>query len=144
MAENDNTRRLIVHHARQEYPAPSAERMRSAPQTVQRYLVEKTGSPYVVWRFNNKSDVMPAGKTLRIETLASTVIHWSAHGWRTVHDTDSLNTGMGVHVADLPTEALPRGAQILFTFFWPEARRWEGEDFTVQTGWQPAVGRANR
>jgi hypothetical protein len=42
--------------------------MRSAPQTVQRYLVEKTGSPYVVWRFNNKCDAMPAGKTLRIET----------------------------------------------------------------------------
>jgi glucoamylase len=118
--------------------------MRSASQTVRRYLVEKTGSHYVVWRFNNKSYVLPAGKTLRIETLASTMIHWSAHSWRTVHDTDSLNTGMGVQVADLPTEALPQSVQILFTFFWPEVGRWEGEDFTVQTGWRPAGGRAYR
>jgi glucoamylase len=103
------------------------------PQPVQRYLVEKTGSPYIVWRFNNKCDTMPAGKTLRIETLASTVIHWSADGWRTAHDTDSLDTGLGVHITDLPTEALPHDAQIVFTFHWPEADRWEGEDFSVQT-----------
>jgi len=70
---------------------------------------------------------------LRIETLASTVIHWSADGWRTVHDTDSIDTGLGVHITDLPTEALPHGAQIVLTFHWPEAGRWEGEDFTVQT-----------
>ena len=102
------------------------------PQPVQRYLVEKIGSPYIVWRFNNKCDTMPAGKTLRIETLASTVIHWSPDGWRTAHDTDSLDTGLGVHITDLPTEALPNGARIVFTFHWPEVDRWEGQDFTVR------------
>ena len=79
-----------------------------------------------------RCDTMPAGKTLRIETLASAVIHWSADGWATAHDTETLDTGLGVHVGDLPTEALPQGAQIVFTFLWPEAGRWEGEDFTVQ------------
>ena len=34
-------------------------------------------------------------------------------------------------VADLPTEALPIGTQILFTFYWPEADRWEHQDVTV-------------
>jgi glucoamylase len=75
---------------------------------------------------------MPAGKTLRIETLASAVVRWSADGWRTAHDTETQDTGLGVHVADLPTEALTQGAQIVFTFHWPEADRWGGEDFTLQ------------
>jgi glucoamylase len=34
-------------------------------------------------------------------------------------------------VTDLPTSALPPGARVVFTFFWPEASRWEGVDFAV-------------
>ena len=57
------------------------------PQTVQRYLVEKTTSPHVTWRFNNKVRAMPPGRILRIETLAPAIVHWSVDDWRTVHDT---------------------------------------------------------
>jgi hypothetical protein len=35
----------------------------AAPQTVQRYLVEKTGLPYVMWRFNNKTSQKPTPGT---------------------------------------------------------------------------------
>ena len=38
------------------------------PQTVQRYLKEKTASPRLVWRFNHKIRSLPAGKMLRVET----------------------------------------------------------------------------
>ena len=38
---------------------------------------------------------------------------------------------MGVHVVDLPTETLPLGTQVVFTFFWPEADRWEHQDYVV-------------
>ena len=44
------------------------------PQTVQRYLIEKTGSPRIAWRLNHKIRSMPAGKILRIETMAPAVI----------------------------------------------------------------------
>src|SRR5512142_362079 len=53
------------------------------PQTVQRYLVEQTESPCVVWRFNHKIRSLPAGKILRVETLAPAVIHWSDDDWNT-------------------------------------------------------------
>jgi glucoamylase len=39
--------------------------------------------------------------------------------------------GLGVHVFDLPTEALPTGAMVIFTFYWHEAGKWEGEDYVV-------------
>jgi len=75
---------------------------------------------------------MSAGKALRIETLAPASIHWSADGWSTVQDTTTHAVGLGIHIADLTTAGLTAEAQIRFTFYWPEAARWEGADFTVR------------
>ena len=101
---------------------------------MQRYLTEKTVSPRMVWRFNHKIRSMPAGKILRIETLAPAVIHWSADDWKTVQDATSHDVGLGIHIADLATKALPEGQQIKFTFYWPDADHWEGTDFAVRVG----------
>src|ERR1700722_5362638 len=49
----------------------------------------------------------------------------SVDGWRTVHDTQARNPGLGEYVIDLPTQTLPAGARIDFTFYWPEVDRWE-------------------
>jgi glucoamylase len=102
------------------------------PQTVQRYLVERTDAPRLLWRFNHKIRSLSAGKSLRIETLAPAVVHWSADDWRTIHDLATRDTGVGLHVADVPAEALRTSAVIRFTFYWPEAGHWEGEDFAVK------------
>jgi glucoamylase len=101
------------------------------PQTVQRYLVEKVTSRHITWRFNNKVRVMPPGRILRVETRAPAVVHWSLDGWRSVHDTPTRDTTLGVHVADLQTLDLRVGDHVDLTFNWPEARRWEGTDFVV-------------
>jgi glucoamylase len=102
------------------------------PQTVQRYLEKKTTAAYESWRFNNKIRKMSAGKTLRIEVLAPAMVHWSADGWKTVNDITTRNPGADIQVADLPTQELPAGTTIDFTFDWPEARHWEGQNFRVQ------------
>ncbi|MGH9768182.1 MAG: glucan 1,4-alpha-glucosidase [Blastocatellia bacterium] len=102
------------------------------PQTVKRYLVNHTGSPHAVWRFNNKCDVMPPGLTLRVETQAPAVIHWSADEWRSVSDVEARNTDLGVYVTDLPTGELAAGTRISFTIYWPTSGNWEGSDFAVQ------------
>jgi glucoamylase len=101
------------------------------PQTVERYVVQRTTSDRLVWRFNNKVRTMPANRTLRVETLAPAVVHWSVDGWRAVEDTATRDTTLGVHVCDLGTRALRRGDCVQFTFYWPEAERWEGIDFWV-------------
>jgi glucoamylase len=101
------------------------------PQTVQRYLVEKATSRHIIWRFNNKVRAMPLGRTLRIETLDPAVVHWSVDGWRTVRDTPTRDTTLGVHVADLQTLCLRIGDCVDLTFYWPEGDRWEGTDFVV-------------
>jgi glucoamylase len=101
------------------------------PQTVQRYRVEKRKAAHWEWRFNNKCRIVPAGKILRIAVQAPAMVHWSSDGWQTSHDLDARDTGLGVYVADLPTNDLDAGHTLVFTFFWPEARRWEGADFSV-------------
>lgn len=102
------------------------------PQTVQRYQVERVHSPCFFWRFTQKSCALPAGKLLRVETHAPARIRWSADDWATFQDTGTLDTGLGLYVADLPTAGLPAGKKVIFTFYWPQADRWEGTDFAVQ------------
>jgi glucoamylase len=101
------------------------------PQTVKRYRVEKRKAVYWEWRFNNKCRIVPVGKTLRIATQAPALVHWSHDGWQTSQDVTARDTGLGIYVADLPTSSMDAGHALLFTFYWPEAHRWEGADFSV-------------
>jgi glucoamylase len=100
-------------------------------QTVARYRAGAHPSPYAVWRFNHKSRTMPPGQILRIETLEPAIVHWSADDWRTVLDSETRDTGLGIHVADLPTDALAQGDLVRFTFRWTRVDRWEGVDFAI-------------
>jgi glucoamylase len=58
-------------------------------------------------------------------------VRWSIDDWKTSHDTDTRDTGLGIHSLDLPTASLPTGAQVVFTFFWPAENRWEETNYTV-------------
>ena len=59
------------------------------------------------------------------------VVHWSSDKWLTVQDDKTIENAFGVHLADLAVAGLQPGSTIVFTFFWPEASRWENVDFTV-------------
>ena len=49
--------------------------------------------------------------------------------------------GSGVWVADTPgSEAQAPGATVAFTFWWPDAGRWEGRDFRVMVATGVAGG----
>ena len=75
---------------------------------------------------------MPQGRTLRISLPAPGLVLWSFDGWRTVHDTETVDTGLGLHAVDLPTGRLTCGTSIVFTLYWPQQQRWEGVDSTVE------------
>jgi glucoamylase len=100
-------------------------------QTVQRYVMGNKKSPYFAWRINNKCRSMPQGKTLRIVLLESAVVHWSLDGWQTMQDSSTSDTGLGTHVADLPTSKLPNGAGIVFTIYWAKQQQWDGSNFEI-------------
>ena len=58
-------------------------------------------------------------------------MHWSIDGWQTFVDTNTRDTGLGIYTLDLPTASLPVGSQVVFTFFWTQDNRWQGEDYSV-------------
>jgi glucoamylase len=101
------------------------------PQTVERYQVKKTGSPFAIWRFNHKCRAVIPGKTLRLEVLAQAKVRWSINGWRTVQDSVTQDTGLGVFYADLLTNDVPEGGMATFTFYWVESGKWENTDYCV-------------
>ncbi|MCA9266034.1 MAG: hypothetical protein KDA60_19375 [Planctomycetales bacterium] len=102
------------------------------PQTVNRYLQAQVNTPHHLWRFNHKCRVLPAGKVLRVESMAPAIVRWTSDKWQTIHETGSVDSRMGMHFADLETTELDAGTQISFTFFWPLANSWEGTDFQVR------------
>ena len=101
------------------------------PQTVERYVKGQTPSTLRIWRFNNKLSTIPAGKILRLLLGAPAMIHWSTDNWQTTSNTATRKTGFGSHYADL-TLGVPAGCDVVFTFFWPEANRWEGDNSSVK------------
>jgi glucoamylase len=102
------------------------------PQPVHRYQEAMIGSPFIIWRFNHKCQSIPAGRKLRVELPRPAVVHWSFDNWDTVCDTETRDSGLGLHLVDLPTDKLTAGAVPCFTFCWMHDDRWEGEDYCVQ------------
>jgi len=68
---------------------------------------------------------------LRVETLAPSLVHVGVDGWLEIQDIRSVDTGLGVWVADIDTSTMPGRRQIDFTFYWPDVNHWEGDDFHV-------------
>ena len=103
------------------------------PQTVERYQVQKTGSSHSAWRFNHMANHLLQGTSLRLELLAPALVHWSRNNWETAADVKTVDSGLGLHYADLPTNKLPLGGKVVFTFFWPDGGKWE------ETNWEVTV-----
>jgi glucoamylase len=103
--------------------------MPAAP--VHRYIRSQVDAPYHMWRFNSRPRKIQAGKKLRVEVLAPAQVHWHTDDGAT-QVAETKDTTLGVYIADLPVEELPKGSHITLTFYWPQADKWEGRDFEVE------------
>jgi glucoamylase len=99
--------------------------------TNKRYLIDKTPSTHAFWRFNDKVKTIVKGKILRIEAEKPFSLHWSAHNWHVVKDTESTPSVFGTYFVDIPTADVNVSNKVVFTFFWRETSAWEGQDFEV-------------
>jgi len=104
------------------------------PQTVQRYARGNVSCPFAMWRFNHKIRTMAPGRTLRVEAQARFVLQWTCGNNRPRQECEGIDTTIGVWFADLAAELLPAGSEVQFTFYWPDADRWEGTSYSVSVG----------
>jgi glucoamylase len=99
-----------------------------------RYLGErKDRQLFEVWKFTRQARNVKRGYVLRIQVPATFRLHWSDDEWKTVNDTPSSTTTLGVEFVDIPILAAQR-APIRFTFFWTASGHWEGRDYMVSVG----------
>ena len=97
-----------------------------------RYVRHRVVARHAVWSVANKTRVMRAGRTLRVQTNRAAVVHWSRDGWNTSQDTPAREARLlGVWIADLETSRLAAGAAVDFTIYYPNERQWEGKDYRV-------------
>ncbi len=72
-----------------------------------------------------------AGQSLSVLLPAPAIVHWGVDQWGTITDTPTRDTGIGVHVADLPVATLRAGQCMDFTWRLTDPDRWAGKDFHV-------------
>jgi hypothetical protein len=123
-----------AEHIELQRSLPESRIFNMPPGPIHWHQTDKTESLLGAWRFNGQMRSIPAGKTLRIELLATARVHWTADEWATSHDDDTREIGSGIHLVDLATQNLPRGSHIRFTFYWRDTKKWEGMDFAVTVG----------
>lgn len=110
----------------------------------QRYVVNPVPSSHEMWSFRHPIRHLPPGQILRLIVAAEASVVWSADGWATRHQTETVSVAaIEVWFADLPAEACADGAVVEFTFYWKEARHWEGRNFSVAVR-RPGPGQEGR
>jgi glucoamylase len=98
----------------------------------QRYVVNPVKSLHEMWSARHAIRQMRPGQILRLIVAADAAIVWSANGWASTNQSDATPiNALNVWFIDLLTEGCPDGSVIEFTFFWKEAQRWEGRNYSV-------------
>ncbi len=98
----------------------------------QRYVAKPVKSGHEFWSFRHAIRRMPAGKVLRIIIAAGASVRWSADGWSHADTAEATaHPTLALWFADLPTDTLPPGSAVEFTFCWKIAERWEGRNYSV-------------
>lgn len=84
-----------------------------------------------VWKFNRRVRFMHPGEMLRVVFQGGFNLRWTSDHWASAHDAESKSNPLGLDYVDLSELTTTAGMAIEFTFFWPDANRWEGRNYVV-------------
>ncbi len=99
----------------------------------QRYVAKPAASRHEIWTERHPLRRMPSGKILRAIVAAEANVVWTTDGWAKTNAMETSFSGpLGLWFADFPTDKLPAGGAVEFTFFWKDAQRWEGRNWHVE------------
>jgi len=99
------------------------------PEVARRYQGGSFRRDLEIWKPNRQVSQISRGMVLRIQTPAGFKLRWSQDGWRTITESNSIGTDVGVSFFDIPV-ASSEVASIEFTFLWEDGR-WEGKNYRV-------------
>ena len=96
-----------------------------------RYATRRPEAAAWHWRHAAPFDTLPRGRTLLIEALEPFRLHVGFDGWRDVRDVASEPLGLGIHGVRFQAASLSARSAVDFTFYFSQARCWEGADHRV-------------
>jgi len=101
------------------------------PQPMRRYQHDRRAPRVQPWRPDWRASLITPGRVLRIELTEQSVLTWSVDDWQTRNEATTRDTGLGVHVVELP--AAQAAGSIAFTWRGTAADAANGETVEVTT-----------
>ncbi|MGH7903858.1 MAG: glycoside hydrolase family 15 protein [Candidatus Dormibacteraceae bacterium] len=80
-----------------------------------RYAGHPPEEPAFIWSAAHAITGFTAGRAVTIQLDKPGVVRWSADGWESSADAECHDTGLGLHVAELPTRIMRPGAVMNWT-----------------------------
>jgi glucoamylase len=101
------------------------------PHTVRRYAKGKHQARCRPWRPDCPVFKIPSGRVLRLDLPQSAFVLYTRDAWRTQTEVATQDTGLGLFVAEVPTEEMKAGESVVFT--WRDALTgvWHGRNCEV-------------
>jgi len=99
------------------------------PIVKQRYGGEGQHEPAFLWSAAHQIHSFQHGRRVKVQLAEPATLRWSADEWATYRESRTLDTTLGLHVAELPTQIMRPGAVMFWTIHY--ADRWEGRNFTL-------------
>lgn len=96
-----------------------------------RYGGVKPRSPRAHWSRRMQIGWMTEGQGLRLIFEQPSLVHWGVDGWQAVHDNATVEGPLGLHVADIATEQLKAGQQVIFSIMEKASDKWIEHDRVV-------------
>lgn len=97
-----------------------------------RYGGQRPKARRAFWCWHAPISRFESGAKLAVALPRPGMIHWGIDHWREAADSKTIDTGLGLHVADLDVQKLKPGQCVNFTFMWQETREWLGREYCVQ------------
>jgi glucoamylase len=85
--------------------------------------------PDYVWSHKHQITRVAAGRSLRVQLPRPATVHFTFNRWDTHIEVDAVDTTLGVWVAEVPCQKLPRGAEFSWTAHYMTG--WEGRNFDM-------------
>ena len=126
---------LVWAHA--EFIKLMASRAQGAPldrpaSVGQRYAGRRPQIERAFWSVAAPIRHIAAGLRLVILLPEPAWIHWGIDGWGDATQASTVDTGLGLHAADLDTRALQARQRVDFTIRWQASNEWIGSDYAVE------------
>jgi glucoamylase len=102
------------------------------PHTVRRYLAKKRTARCRPWREDCPAASVLTGQTLRVDLPDESIVRYTRDDWKTQADVATSDTGLGLHVAELPTAGIEPGRKLVFTWRRKADEIWRGQNFEAR------------